>query len=63
MDPVLAPVEPTTAVPHQGRTEQARAAVERGIPAETRRGYAGDWQRFLTWCAETGRTLPADGDT
>jgi integrase len=43
---------------------EARAAVEEGIPAETRRGYAGDWARFTTWCANTGRqALPVSGDT
>ncbi|MFJ5901129.1 tyrosine-type recombinase/integrase [Streptomyces sp. NPDC093064] len=45
-------------------SDEARAAVEEGIPAETRRGYAGDWARFTTWCADTGRqALPATGDT
>ncbi|MFJ4585547.1 hypothetical protein [Streptomyces echinatus] len=38
-----------------GLSAEARAAVEAGIPAETRRGYAGDWARFTTWCAGTGR--------
>ncbi|MFI2765692.1 N-6 DNA methylase [Streptomyces echinatus] len=47
-----------------GLSAEARAAVEAGIPAETRRGYAGDWARFTTWCAGTGRqALPATGDT
>ena len=42
----------------------ARAAVESGIPAETRRGYAGDWARFTAWCAEHAHTaLPAAGET
>ncbi|MEV7069067.1 hypothetical protein AB0N97_40845 [Streptomyces collinus] len=46
------------------RSAGARAAVEEGVPAETRRGYAGDWQRFTAWCAGTGRqALPATGDT
>ncbi|MFE8991255.1 hypothetical protein ACFYMI_26205 [Streptomyces collinus] len=45
------------------RSAGARAAVEEGLPAETR-GYAGDWQRFTAWCAGTGRqALPATGDT
>jgi hypothetical protein len=47
-----------------GLSAEARAAVEEGIPAETRRGYAGDWARFTTWCANTGHpALPATGDT
>ncbi|MEV5084637.1 tyrosine-type recombinase/integrase [Streptomyces sp. NPDC056159] len=47
-----------------GLSAEARAAVEEGIPAETRRGYAGDWARFTAWCANTGRqALPATGDT
>ncbi|MFG2306692.1 tyrosine-type recombinase/integrase [Actinacidiphila glaucinigra] len=47
-----------------GLSPAARAAVESGIPAETRRGYAGDWHRFTIWCTQTGRTpLPATGDT
>lgn len=47
-----------------GLSAEARAAVEEGIPAETRRGYAGDWARFTAWCASTGRrALPATGDT
>ncbi|MEU5666527.1 tyrosine-type recombinase/integrase [Streptomyces longwoodensis] len=48
----------------RGLSAEARAAVEEGIPAETRRGYAGDWARFTAWCASTGRqALPATGDT
>ncbi|WP_055625773.1 tyrosine-type recombinase/integrase [Streptomyces hirsutus] len=47
-----------------GLSAEARAAVEEGIPAETRRGYASDWARFTAWCADTGRrALPATGDT
>ncbi|MET8453496.1 tyrosine-type recombinase/integrase [Streptomyces sp. NPDC005209] len=47
-----------------GLSAEARAAVEAGIPAETRRGYAGDWRRFTAWCADNGRqALPATGDT
>lgn len=42
----------------------AAAAVAAGVPAETRRAYAGDWDRFTAWCAATGRTaLPAGPET
>ncbi|MFI1726401.1 tyrosine-type recombinase/integrase [Streptomyces sp. NPDC020489] len=54
----------STSVPTGELSAAARAAVAEGIPAETRRGYAGDWQRFTAWCARTGRrALPATGDT
>ncbi|KOG75242.1 hypothetical protein ADK77_02640 [Streptomyces antibioticus] len=47
-----------------GLSAEARAAVEADIPAETRRGYAGDWTRFTAWCASVDRqALPATGDT
>ncbi|MFD4764560.1 hypothetical protein ACFWOJ_38910 [Streptomyces sp. NPDC058439] len=38
-----------------GLSTEARAAVEEGIPAETCRGYVGDWTRFTAWCASTGK--------
>lgn len=66
-EPTIVETTVSTAVPTSRTGElsaEARAAVEEGIPAETRRGYAGDWQRFTTWCACTGRqALPATGDT
>jgi len=38
--------------------------MEAGIPAETRRGYAGDWRRFTDWCSTTGRqAMPCSGET
>lgn len=47
-----------------GLSPATRAAIAEGIPAETRRGYAGDWARFTAWCESTGRSaLPATGDT
>ena len=38
--------------------------IARAVPAETRRAYRGDWNRFSTWCAEHDRTpLPAAAET
>ncbi|TFE54711.1 integrase [Streptomyces sp. ICN441] len=65
--PATADTEPKALVPVSrtgGLSPEARAAVDEGIPAETRRGYAGDWHRFTTWCESTGRrALPASADT
>jgi integrase len=45
-------------------SEAAARAIAAGVPAETRRAYAGDWLRFETWCAGQGRTaLPATSAT
>jgi integrase len=42
----------------------ARAAMEKGIPAETRRAYAGDWQRFEEWALGEGFCpLPCSAET
>lgn len=64
--PSTAETEPNAPVPASrtsGLSPEARAAVEEGIPAETR-GYAGDWHRFTTWRTSTGRkALPARADT
>lgn len=38
--------------------------LARAIPAETKRAYSGDWNRFTAWCAEHGRTsMPATAET
>ncbi|GLW26806.1 hypothetical protein Mame01_68480 [Microbispora amethystogenes] len=42
----------------------ARAAIEAGVPASTRRAYARDWSAFTAWCSATGRSpLPATAQT
>jgi site-specific recombinase XerD len=34
------------------------------VPANTKKAYAGDWQRFTEWCASVGRTaLPCTSET
>ncbi|MET9852209.1 integrase [Streptomyces sp. NPDC006450] len=38
--------------------------MAKGVPAQTARGYAGDWQRFEQWAAENGlRAMPASAET
>ncbi|MGV9776955.1 tyrosine-type recombinase/integrase [Streptosporangium sp. NPDC003464] len=44
--------------PEQTLSPAARAAVEAGVPASTRRAYATDWTAFTAWCAACGR-IPA----
>lgn len=45
-------------------TPAARAAIEAGVPASTRRAYTRDWQQFAHWCAAAGRVpLPATPET
>jgi site-specific recombinase XerD len=47
-----------------GLSPAARAALEAGVPASTRRAYAADWRSFTAWCAQAGRVaLPATSQT
>jgi hypothetical protein len=40
------------------------ARIAASVPEATRRAYAGDWERFTTWCATAGRSaLPASPET
>lgn len=42
----------------------ARAAVDAGMPYNTRRKYRRDWAEFTRWCADRGREpLPASAET
>jgi site-specific recombinase XerD len=42
----------------------ATARIKAAAPESTRRAYGGDWDRFGTWCAETGHDpLPATPQT
>lgn len=42
----------------------ARARIRDGVPANTRRAYAGAWSRFTTWCEDRGRrALPTSAET
>ena len=53
----------SAALPEQ-LSDAARAAMDAGVPDSTKRAYSGDWQRFTTWCSETGRRpLPASPET
>lgn len=63
--PAPAPVTMATATaPRQQLSDAARAAMAKGVPAQTARGYAGDWQRFEQWAAEHGlRAMPASAET
>ncbi|MFI1285213.1 hypothetical protein ACH4U5_31415 [Streptomyces sp. NPDC020858] len=55
---------PAVAGPRQELSAAARAAMAKGVPAQTARGYAGDWQRFEQWAAENGlRAMPASAET
>ncbi len=41
-----------------------RDRIDRGVPANTRRSYSGDWDRFADWCKIDARTpLPATEQT
>ncbi|MER7130098.1 tyrosine-type recombinase/integrase [Streptosporangium saharense] len=52
-----------TAVDH-ALSPAARAAVEAGMPASTRRAYAADWKGFTAWCTSVGRVaLPTTAQT
>ncbi|MFF3442322.1 site-specific integrase [Streptosporangium sp. NPDC002721] len=45
-------------------SDQARARIADGVPANTRRAYERQWAAFSAWCAEHGRVeLPATGHT
>lgn len=45
-------------------SEQTRALIADGVPANTRRAYARQWAAFTAWCAAHGRVaLPATGHT
>ena len=45
-------------------SDAARAAVRAGVPESTRRAYDREWNAFVDWCAEHGRTpLPATPET
>ena len=56
------PAAPTG--PDRSLNASTLARLERAVPAETRRAYSGDWNRFATWCAEHHRTpLPATAET
>ncbi|MFD3937820.1 integrase [Streptomyces sp. NPDC058611] len=62
----LAPAAASGAVagPRQELSPAARAAMAKGIPAETARGYAGDWARFERWALAAGfPAMPASGET
>ncbi|GAT71434.1 putative integrase/recombinase [Planomonospora sphaerica] len=66
-DPPAAPAAQTatvhTAADH-GLSPAARAALEAGVPASTRRAYAADWRSFTAWCSQAGRmALPATSQT
>ena len=40
------------------------ARIEASVPGNTRRAYAGDWQRFAAWCELAGlQALPATPET
>ncbi|MFI9434553.1 MULTISPECIES: tyrosine-type recombinase/integrase [Streptosporangium] len=59
-DPVPAGLDSAPSAADLDLSPAARAAIEAGVPAATRRAYASDWSAFTAWCAETGRTpLPA----
>ncbi|WP_405787230.1 integrase [Streptomyces sp. NBC_00029] len=56
----------STVVPaaRQQLSEAALAAMAKGVPAATARGYLGDWARFEQWAlAVSLRPLPATGET
>lgn len=45
-------------------SEETRARIAEGVPANTRRAYARQWAAFTTWCAAGGRVaLPATSHT
>jgi site-specific recombinase XerD len=38
--------------------------IAASVPDTTRRAYAGDWKKFVSWCAATGRlSMPATPET
>lgn len=44
-------------------SEAARAALEDGTAANTRRGYSSDWSAFTAWCAEANECpMPATAE-
>ena len=46
--------------PETALSPRARAAVEKGTSASTKRAYRHDWERFAEWCDVNNRTpLPA----
>lgn len=62
--PAVIDARPVHSAADLSLSDAARAAVLAGIPASTRRAYAGDWSTFTAWCAERGRVpLPATAET
>ncbi|MFK0258267.1 hypothetical protein [Streptomyces sp. NPDC090445] len=48
----------------QQLSEAALAAMAKGVPAATARGYRGDWARFEQWALAAGLVpLPASAET
>ncbi|WP_425566437.1 site-specific integrase [Nonomuraea roseoviolacea] len=51
--PSVGPLLGHTEIDHT-LTPDARAAIEAGVPASTRRAYTRDWDQFARWCAAAG---------
>jgi site-specific recombinase XerD len=60
----IAVPEPGREVPDEYLSALARAALDAGMPVNTRRAYERAWNEFTAWCQRTGRTpLPATSAT
>lgn len=62
----VVPRSSEAAVPpaRQQLSQAALAAMAKGVPAATARGYRGDWARFEEWALAAGLCpLPATGET
>jgi site-specific recombinase XerD len=60
----IAVLESAAGSPDEHLSALARAALDAGMPANTRKAYERAWNEFTAWCQSTGRRpLPATSET